>query len=697
MLHAPYPPAPAEVSTTIMKPGPRYRKEVVRVALSILLFVIVYLILFAGAVTLTVLCAKLGLAIITASPGIYTLLFGLGCILLALMILYFLVKFLFASNKSDTSRFIELHEASQPSLFEFIRNITEETKTPFPKKIFLSPDVNASVFYNSGFWSMFLPVRKNLNIGLGLVNSTNLSEFKAVLAHEFGHFSQYSMKLGSYVYNVNRVIYNMLYNNEEYAETLGSISRIHGIIALFVSLVVWIVGRIQWLLRQVYMVINRSFMSLSREMEFHADAVSAAVSGGNQLVHALKGIEVAQVCYDSLFNYYNEIFRKNIKPDNIYPQHTAAMQSFCLYKGIAWNRFQPDTADHTLQGVDFSRITIKDQWASHPSLADREQHLDALHLTTETIAEPAWTIFQLPAALQIEMTEKIYSNVQFKSTPEILNEQEFHARYNEKIVSSSYNKLFKGFYDNRLIGPFDLNDQPVAADIKNISTAEELYSPERTMIPAKLSAIKNNIELLRLIIEKSIPARTFDFDGQKCRISQIPSVNMQLNIDMKKLEQELAVADKTVYWFFREKAIAAGKNDEIQEKYTAMFRLNTEHEEDIKLHNMAFKSLDWLYTNTLNSEQANIAVSTLKSNEVLVKKRIREMLENEQYAQLLDSDMKEPLDAFLTDGKIYLQAGGYNNEALQSFAAGLNVFLFLINRRLFMEKTNLFNWQLSLV
>jgi len=33
-------------------------------------------------------------------------------------------------------------------------------------------------FYNSSFWSMFLPVRKNLEIGLGLVNSINISEFK---------------------------------------------------------------------------------------------------------------------------------------------------------------------------------------------------------------------------------------------------------------------------------------------------------------------------------------------------------------------------------------------------------------------------------------------------------------------------------------------------------------------------------------
>ena len=38
---------------------------------------------------------------------------------------------------------------------------------------------------------MFLPVKKNLTMGLGLINSTTVSELKSILAHEFGHFSKY--------------------------------------------------------------------------------------------------------------------------------------------------------------------------------------------------------------------------------------------------------------------------------------------------------------------------------------------------------------------------------------------------------------------------------------------------------------------------------------------------------------------------
>src|SRR5690606_32387706 len=125
---------------------------------------------------------------------------GIGLAGLGVMVLFFLFKFLFKRQKIDRSGLIEITEKEHPRLFQFVRQLANETHTSFPQRIYLSPDVNASVFYNSSFWSMFLPVRKNLQIGLGLVNAVNLSEFKAIIAHEFGHFSQKSMKLGSYVY-----------------------------------------------------------------------------------------------------------------------------------------------------------------------------------------------------------------------------------------------------------------------------------------------------------------------------------------------------------------------------------------------------------------------------------------------------------------------------------------------------------------
>lgn len=189
---------------------------------SILLFLIVYIILFLAAVGLAVACVAAGVFVMVSIRNLWMILIGIGLIGVGIMVLIFLVKFLFAVSRFDRSGSIEITEEEQPKLFAFIRQLTKETQTPFPKRIYLSPDVNACVFYDSSFWSMFLPVKKNLQIGLGLVNAVNLSEFKAVMAHEFGHFSQRSMKLGSFVYQVNRVIHNMLFDNNSYASFLRS-------------------------------------------------------------------------------------------------------------------------------------------------------------------------------------------------------------------------------------------------------------------------------------------------------------------------------------------------------------------------------------------------------------------------------------------------------------------------------------------
>ena len=82
--------------------------------------------------------------------------------------------------------------------------------------IFIDPDVNAYVSYTNVWLSLFFPTRKELTIGLGLVSTLNVSEFKAVIAHEFGHFSQKSMKIGSYIHSANTIIHDMIYNRDKW-------------------------------------------------------------------------------------------------------------------------------------------------------------------------------------------------------------------------------------------------------------------------------------------------------------------------------------------------------------------------------------------------------------------------------------------------------------------------------------------------
>ena len=192
-----------------------YKKQVTKAILYIILFFLVYLVLITLALMLVAAIGYLVFEIIVNFRFNYlVILLSGGLIGMAVFILIFLVKFIFNFQKNDTSAFIEIKRNQEPELFKLIDEVVQEVGTDQPKKLFLSNDVNAFVNYNSPFWSMFFPVRKNLTIGMGLINTTTVSELKAILAHEFGHFSQKSMKVGSYVNQANKMIYDMLYNNK---------------------------------------------------------------------------------------------------------------------------------------------------------------------------------------------------------------------------------------------------------------------------------------------------------------------------------------------------------------------------------------------------------------------------------------------------------------------------------------------------
>ena len=176
-----------------------FKKAARKAIFAIIFFMLSYLLLFALSIGLVVLCGALGIGLIALKPSVITLGLGIGLIGLGVIVFVFLVKFVFKKHKIDRYHLIELKEEDAPLLYEEIRDIVDKVQTTFPKKIYLSHEVNACVFYDSTFLSMFFPVKKNLQIGMALVNSTSRTELKAILSHEFGHISQRTMKVGSYV------------------------------------------------------------------------------------------------------------------------------------------------------------------------------------------------------------------------------------------------------------------------------------------------------------------------------------------------------------------------------------------------------------------------------------------------------------------------------------------------------------------
>ena len=545
-----YPANPVNVPASLTEPSASFKKEVGGVMGSIVLFFIVYLLMFILSVALVIGSVMVGVIVILNVRHIIGILAGIGLIGLGVMVFIFLVKFLFAVTRFDRSGSIEVTEEQQPVLFAFIRQLTLDTQTPFPKKIYLSPEVNACVFYDSSFWSMFLPIRKNLQIGLGLVNSINVSEFKAVMAHEFGHFSQRSMKLGSFVYNVNRIIHNMLFQNSGYSDALGKFASAGNIFAFFASLTAWIARGIQYVLRQMYGLINTRYMSLSREMEFHADAVAASVSGSESLVTALRRIELASAGYTITLQKCDALFREKKISGNIYLNQRSVMKRLAKEYKLNEEHGLPIITKEFHTSHNTSRVNYKDQWASHPTTDDREQHLQHLAVVAEIVSQPAWELFQDREALQTALTKKVYEAVEIEPGTEIVDNQEFERKVEGDITLFNIPEEYKGFYDNRQIELPPAEEAFVSTPADANLSFDQLLTPDHLSIPSSIRSAATDIDMLRAIGNKTMQVKSFDFDGAKYESRDALKIADQLETEMKEQEARLKELDnRVISWF----------------------------------------------------------------------------------------------------------------------------------------------------
>lgn len=651
-MNFPYPPKPLNADRVSIAPSDQFKKEVAGVVATIILFFVVYVALVIGAVALAIGCFYLGGMLIIAMPKLITIVAGLGMMAVGVSLVFFLIKFIFAKRISDNPQRVEITEAEQPHLFAFIRELSRETQTPFPKKIFLSPQVNACVFYNSSFWSMFFPVRKNLEIGLGLVNAINMGEFKAVIAHEFGHFSQRSMKLGSFTYNVNQVIHNMLFENNSYSNFLTAWGSLDGLLSIFASITVGIARGIQWILRQVYEVVNKKYMSLSREMEFHADAVAASVAGGNNLVTAFHRIELADASYQFTINKVNEALSNKKASRNLFADQFTILQQTARNNGLPFSHDLPVITSAFTASRHTSRINYKDQWASHPTNEDRTARLEQLGLEVGVSETRAWEIFEAPELLQERLTQHLYTvaqvemkEVTFYDNTEFKREHEANEALWE--LPAAYKDFFEGHYPDPALLTETGNNQPVSWSV--------IDTPAHRQLKDRLKRTSTDLELLEAIASKQTAIKSFDFDGQKYLDQDAAALASQLRTEVDTLRKEQEGLDRLLLtWLVQENATGLSAYQQWKERNVGFEAVGSK----------ALEKLHILYAaQGMSITDAEQHIADLKQvHEPALRKIWTQLIDQHLLSQ--NEQLQAAIKAFMDKQYVYLLDGQLRGEEL---------------------------------
>jgi Zn-dependent protease with chaperone function len=663
MSHQVYPLPPAHISAEKLLPSPAFRKQAVKVIIAILLFLLTYIVLLGIGVALAIACCYAGISLVIFLPKFITILLGLGLVALGISVLFFLVKFVFTVSKDENPARVEITEDEQPQLFAFIRRLTEDTNTRFPGKIFISPDVNACVFYHSSFWSMFLPVRKNLEIGLGLVNSINISEFKAVMAHEFGHFSQRSMKLGSFTYSANRIIYNMLYDNDGYTKFLQSWGQIHVIVALFMQLTIKIAQGIQWILRGMYKLINKSYMALSREMEFHADTIAASVAGGNNLVTALSRVEVASSCYSSAIDTASERLKEKKVARNIFHNQLTVYRAIADEYQLTLKAGLPEISWQFIRSISRSRINYKNQWASHPTLEERTTHLEQVAMDVAPEETSAWVLFNDAEAIQESLTSRLYQGaVKLEVETQEYDAHEFDAWYTARQESYRLPAAYKGFYDKRYI---DIAQWDIAALANEPAPAhfEALFNEENGQLQAMITGNEQDVAIVKAIKEKQIDVDRFDFDGLKYTIEDCDWIIKELEQDLQEQQERLQLADKQAFTFFYKHA--NGQQETLKAHYTQFKTISEYLVEYLQVVDAVMNKLQPFYGSNLTLEEVYAAVAELKQEkEPALKGMLKKITDEQLITPETPHGLYDKILQFLDTQYVYFIDKAFQNDEL---------------------------------
>lgn len=658
-----YPVTPLNVPLSVTNPSAGFKREVKKVMFSIILFFVVYIVLMILSAALAVGCLYAGLFVMVNSGHFLGILAGAGIMSIGVMVFIFLIKFIFSVKKHDESGTVQVTEKEQPELFAFFRLLTADTQTQFPKKIVLSPEVNAAVYYNDSFWSMLFPVKKNLQIGLALVNSLTLSEFKVVMAHEFGHFSQRSMKLGSFVYNVNKAIYNMLYENKGFGNFLSGWGSVHWAIWIFVWVTVQLLKGIQAILQVMYGFINKNYMGLSREMEFHADAVAASVSGSKTLVSALRKTEVSDPCYQTVLQKANELLAENYRMENAYSNHDEVMKRYAETYELPLENATPVPDAAFFKNFQLHKVNIKDQWASHPSREEREAHLELIHVEAEQDRRPAWVIFNNAEELQKKMTEELYRTIPGQHEKELLNTAAFKERYLHDIAATSFPAAYNGYYDDRQVADMDMDkvcEQPADAAVD----FNDLYSDDMRGLIRSLAGNEYDAVLLKAIIDKQIDTKTFDYDGEKMEKSAAPELLQKLNGIIEQQKEQLAKHEEKIFSFFYHAALQSGAEEakKLKDQYRAHLDMRKKAESFVHIGRQIMDLLQPLFAGqTVDIPAAETMARSLRAETENIKPIIRSCLSLGVYSNKKDIQKKAE-DFLQSDFHYFSNTSFFDNE-----------------------------------
>jgi Zn-dependent protease with chaperone function len=649
-----YPPSPVELPKKLTALPASYQTRATLAILSILLFFILYgaLIIALGYLVYWAVTYDIGYV------NKLTILGKIGAVAGSAMLFFFTLKFIFKLKNHKPQNRIKLTKKDYPELWSFILKICDETGAPKPKAIYADPDVNAYVSYTNMWLSLFLPVKKELTIGLGLVSCLNLTEFKAVMSHEFGHFSQRSMKIGSYIISANTIIHDMIFSRDKWDDLLDQWRASD----LRLSFAAWIITPIIWLIRQVlnlfYQFLNIMYSSLSREMEFNADKVAISTSGSDAIISGLWKLDSGFEKWNSTINHAYLASQKKLFTENLYTHNNLSLDRI-KHKQLALINALPNDArggKTYFVGSEHSKVNM---YASHPPNDMRQDNAKVPFVACEVNENSPWLLFNNKEKLQQKMTQLIYEQYINKKAENLSSIEEFE----NFIASENHGKELLGEFGNafedRFINIPDIEN--IEKELDNIELKPSTYNKLKCKLEELMQPVRDIEALMKKageIAQGTTKVNSFAFKGKTYKKKTIQQGYEELIAEREKLFTEAFNDwDKDFCSFHLALAKKQGNYNHLKNLYIQHKELITFYKKALGIKNTIYSELNQLQSQEVTENdvrrfgyRVNDLTTSLNSD--------LENFDNMQFVELPNieniSDLKE---ALIDGGEIKKQSG----------------------------------------
>ena len=505
-----YPLSPTNIPKKLTGLTPSYQFRAFLAILAILLFFVLYsaMVVALGYLAYYAIIYDMG------DVNKLTILLKVGAIAGSAMLFVFTLKFIFKLKNHKFTNRIKLEKSKNPELWSFINKICEETGAPKPKSIYVDPDVNAYVAYSNMWLSLFLPVRKELTIGMGLTDCLNLSEFKAVVSHEFGHFAQRSMKIGSYIISANTIIHDMIFDRDKWDDLLDQWRASD----IRLSAAAWVITPIIWVIRQIlnlfYQFLNIMYSSLSREMEFNADKVAVSTSGSDAIISALWKLDEGSNNWNSTLNHAYLAAQKKIFVKNLYVHNALVIERGAEKQKSLLSQLPEDNrgGKHYFSVSEASKVSM---YASHPPNDKREDSAKVPYIDCAADERSPWLLFGNKDELQERMTTLLYKQYFDKVAEKHVAKQTFEDFIKTENQGAELLEEYDNSFQDRFMHVPELSELKKAAakvEVPNLGMLDNLKSELKILMqPAK--EIEELMSKAQQIAQGTAKEKSFSFKG----------------------------------------------------------------------------------------------------------------------------------------------------------------------------------------